>query len=194
MFERLTDRSRLAVNTYAQIAAHRTGSVNVEPVHLLAALTRDESAVSTQVLAKKGLTLDTLGQAIVTVLNCQLREENGSLNLPMSAEVLEIVDTRAPAVARSIKHNYVGTEHLLIALTMCQEPKLLNVWEILKVDPKELCGSVYDLLGVVPVMLSGDLGVAVREGQVGEKMLSALNNPVAAKAFDKAMGLTPEKP
>ncbi|CAN3128564.1 Clp protease N-terminal domain-containing protein [Mycobacterium sp. smrl_JER01] len=109
-FSRFTDRARTAI-VEAQNKAHDAGNAEILPVHLLLGLFADPTGLAARLVAGQGI--DIAGIA-------------GRITLPPrvdSVPALVPFDTRARKAleltfrqALRLGHNYVGTEHLLLAL------------------------------------------------------------------------------
>ncbi|BDB43344.1 MULTISPECIES: Clp protease N-terminal domain-containing protein [Mycobacterium] len=109
-FGRFTPRARGAV-VAAQNAAHDAGNSEITPEHLLLGMLSDPAALATVLLRLQQIDTDTLRASI------QLPEP--------AAEVPAMIPFNGPArkaleltfrEALRLGHNYIGTEHLLLAL------------------------------------------------------------------------------
>lgn len=109
-FGRFTPRARSAV-VAAQNAAHEAGNSEITPDHLLLGLLTDPAALATVLLKRQKVDPDTIRAAV---------------SLPPAAgEPPELIPFSGPArkaleltfrEALRLGHNYIGTEHLLLAL------------------------------------------------------------------------------
>jgi hypothetical protein len=109
-FGRFTPRARSAV-VAAQNAAHEAGNGEITPDHLLLGLLTDPGALATVLLNRQQVDADTIRAAV---------------SLPPAAgEPPELIPFSGPArkaleltfrEALRLGHNYIGTEHLLLAL------------------------------------------------------------------------------
>jgi ATP-dependent Clp protease ATP-binding subunit ClpA len=109
-FGRFTPRARGAV-VAAQNAAHEAGNSEITPDHLLLGLLDDPAALATVLLNLQKVDADTI---------------RGAVSLPpVAAEIPELIPFSGPArkaleltfrEALRLGHNYIGTEHLLLAL------------------------------------------------------------------------------
>ena len=109
-FGRFTPRARSAV-VAAQNAAHEAGNAEITPDHLLLGLLTDPAALATVLLKRQRVEADTIRAAV-------------SLP-PAASEPPELIPFSGPArkaleltfrEALRLGHNYIGTEHLLLAL------------------------------------------------------------------------------
>ncbi|ORW87524.1 hypothetical protein AWB92_24030 [Mycobacterium sp. IEC1808] len=109
-FGRFTPRARSVV-VAAQNAAHEAGNSEITPDHLLLGLLTDPAALATVLLKRQQVDPDTIRAAV---------------SLPPAAgEPPELIPFSGPArkaleltfrEALRLGHNYIGTEHLLLAL------------------------------------------------------------------------------
>ncbi|MGE2836749.1 Clp protease N-terminal domain-containing protein [Mycobacterium sp. SMC-4] len=109
-FSRFTERARNAV-VEAQNRAHAAGNAEISPAHLVLGLFADPTGLAARLIADQGVDIATLP---------------GTVTLPdRVADVPALIpfDTRAKKAleltfrhALRLGHNYVGTEHLLLAL------------------------------------------------------------------------------
>lgn len=109
-FNRFTPRARNVV-VEAQNRAHAAGNPEIQPAHLLLGLLADPTGLAAGLLATQGVELTSLADSITLP--------------PAAAELPALIpfDTRARKAleltfrqALRLGHNYVGTEHLLLAL------------------------------------------------------------------------------
>ncbi|TDO69377.1 ClpA/ClpB-like protein [Kribbella sp. VKM Ac-2571] len=116
-FERYTQRARAVVQAAGAIARERNHDF-VGTEHLLLAMYKEPDAIAAKVLVRHGITEDSVRTAV------DVRSPAGeSSNQPKSLDVENPPYTRRAAhvlqgavgEAVTLGHNYVGTEHLLLA-------------------------------------------------------------------------------
>lgn len=109
-FARFTPRARTAVVT-AQSAARDAENIEIDPEHLILGLLGDNESLAIAILAAQGVEPDQIRAAITLP--------------PATGQKLELVPFSGPAKkvleltfreALRLGHNYVGTEHILLAL------------------------------------------------------------------------------
>jgi ATP-dependent Clp protease ATP-binding subunit ClpA len=109
-FGRFTPRARNAV-VVAQNAAHDAANAEITPDHLLLGVLSDPNALATVLLRRQDVDTEALRASVMLP--------------PAGAEPLELIPFSGPArkaleltvrAALWLGHNYVGTEHLLLAL------------------------------------------------------------------------------
>jgi hypothetical protein len=111
-FTRFTPRARNVVMA-AQNEAREAGNDQIRPEHLVLGLLAEPDALAAQSIIAQGVALDAVRQAVVAVLP----PANGDLPElipfdPGAKKALELTFREALRMG----HNYVGTEHLLLAL------------------------------------------------------------------------------
>lgn len=109
-FARFTPRARNAV-VASQNAAHDAGNAQITPEHLLLGVLSDPAALATVLLKQQKVDTDALRESVELP--------------PAASEVPALIPFSGPArkvleltfrEALRLGHNYIGTEHLLLAL------------------------------------------------------------------------------
>jgi ATP-dependent Clp protease ATP-binding subunit ClpA len=112
MWQRFTERARRII-LFGQEEAGKMSSGHVGTEHLLLGLVREDEGVAAQVLQKMGISLRQVRQEIENEMPRDVRDLPDEPKLTAKAKrVLEL----AADEARRMRHNYIGTEHLLLAL------------------------------------------------------------------------------
>jgi ATP-dependent Clp protease ATP-binding subunit ClpB len=111
--DRLTIKAAEAIQA-ASSEAQRRGNPAIEDLHLLAGLLTQDETVVVPVLQKVGVNVTRLRESLQSALE-RLPRQSGGSSATLSRELNKILDT-ADKEARSLKDEYVSTEHLLIAL------------------------------------------------------------------------------
>jgi ATP-dependent Clp protease ATP-binding subunit ClpA len=113
-FGRFTPRARNAV-VAAQNAAHDAANCEITPDHLLLGALSDPAALATVLLQRQHVDAEAVRAAVATSIAAY----------PACAETPELIPFSGPArkaleltfrEALRLGHNYIGTEHLLLAL------------------------------------------------------------------------------
>ncbi|TQK69279.1 MULTISPECIES: ATP-dependent chaperone ClpB [unclassified Nocardioides] len=113
--DKFTTRSREAIEA-AQLAATTAGNTTVEPIHLLVALLLQEDGTAAHLVAKAGVDVSGLVHAASAARDGLPRASGATVQQPSGSAALTRVLASALDLARSMKDEYVATEHLLIAL------------------------------------------------------------------------------
>ncbi|MFC0628424.1 Clp protease N-terminal domain-containing protein [Kribbella deserti] len=110
-FDRYTGRTRRAVEAAPRIAAASNHNY-VGTEHLLLGFFTEPACLAVKLLAAAGITEEALGQAITAVVPPGANPVEGEPPLtPRASHVLQ----GAVAEALELGHNYIGTEHILLA-------------------------------------------------------------------------------
>lgn len=162
MFERFTDRAR-KVMTLANQEAQRLSHEYIGTEHILLGLVKEGSGVGAAVL--KNLDID-LKKVRVEVE--KLVESGPEMimmgKLPQTPQAKRVIEFGIEE-ARNLKHNYVGTEHLLLGL--CRDPDTLSfqvLTTLLNVSLEDLREEVVNFLGATEEGISDGARAAARGG------------------------------
>jgi hypothetical protein len=109
-FGRFTPRARSAV-VAAQNAAHEAGNVEITPDHLLLGLFTDPQALSTLLIKAQGVEPETLRAAV----KLPERSDDVPQLIPFNGQAKKILELTFRQALR-LGHNYIGTEHILLAM------------------------------------------------------------------------------
>ncbi len=124
MMDRFTDNAERALGA-AYTAARKLGHTSVGSEHLLLGLLSRTDSIAAKLLEKHGVTFDTFRSMIAE--NSGIGEESED-NIDMSPRAKRILEnSRAEAIATA--QNYIGTEHILMAIlheSDCVAVKLLS--------------------------------------------------------------------
>jgi ATP-dependent Clp protease ATP-binding subunit ClpA len=111
-FERFTERARRVVAASEECAREfQHNYIGTE--HLLLAQYSMPEALAAQILTESGLSADAVRQAIRDRVGEGAQPPEG--HLPFTPRAVEVF-TGALAAALEFRHNYIGTEHLLLGL------------------------------------------------------------------------------
>ncbi|MFH0872649.1 MAG: ATP-dependent Clp protease ATP-binding subunit [bacterium] len=113
MFERFTERARKVI-IFAREEAIRLGHSYVGPEHLLLGLIREGDGLAVAILKKMGLSMPLLKAEVEKGLVAGSKEIPAG-EIPFSTQGKRVLEL-AILEARSLGHNYIGTEHLLLGL------------------------------------------------------------------------------
>jgi len=112
MFERFTDRARRVV-VLAQQEARTLDHNYVGPEHILLGLVREGEGVAARALTELGVDLSAVRQQIEELIGRGQQSPSGRIPFtPRTKKVLEL----SLREALQLGHNYIGTEHILLAI------------------------------------------------------------------------------
>ena len=143
-FARFTPRARTAVVT-AQREARDAENIEIGPEHLILGLLGDTESLAIAILRAQGVEPDQIRAAITLP--------------PATGQTLDLVPFSGPAKkvleltfreALRLGHNYVGTEHILLALLESEDGD--GPLHSLGVDKDRTCAKVVELLASITGM------------------------------------------
>ncbi|HNR03699.1 MAG TPA: ATP-dependent Clp protease ATP-binding subunit [Bacillota bacterium] len=112
LFDRFTERAQ-KVMVYSQEEAIRQNYNYIGTEHILLGILREGEGIAAQVLKNKGVNLDTVRQQVEALVGKGQQEVGQVVGYtPRTKTILEL----SVEEARSLGQNYIGTEHLLLAL------------------------------------------------------------------------------
>ena len=162
MFEHFTSEA-IKVVMLAQEEARRLGHNFVGTEQILLGLLGEGNGVAAKVLTELGVTLKEARREVERIIG------RGSGYLPPEIPFTPKVKTlfeQSFKEARSLGHNYIGTEHLLLGLTEAGEGVAAKVLQNLGVDLKNIRTIVIRLLGeVTPTTVGGSGSSSARRTQ-----------------------------
>jgi hypothetical protein len=143
MFERMTDRAR-RVMTIAQEEARNLGHHLIGPEHFLLALQREGGGVAAKALEGLGVSYIAALQSVAATSPENLPgAPPASITFsPAAKKVLEL----SLREALQLGHNYVGTEHLLLALIRQGDEMVYKTLHAQGVEPADVRREVMRLL------------------------------------------------
>jgi ATP-dependent Clp protease ATP-binding subunit ClpC len=144
MYERFTDRARKVIKLAGQ-EARRFSHEYIGTEHILLGLIKEGSGVAANVL--KNLDLDHLMiRAAIEKLVLDGPELVSWRKLPLTPRAKKVIEY-SKEEARSLNHNYVGTEHILLGLLREQEGVAAVVLTNLGLKLEEVRQEVLNVLG-----------------------------------------------
>ena len=123
-FDKFTDRAR-KVLTLAQDEAQRFNHNYIGTEHLLLGLVREGEGIASGVIESLGVTMANVRQQVLATLGQQAPDMPRNLysNALVQSGPFDLLDEAAKRVlslaeeeARQMRHDWIGTEHMLIAL------------------------------------------------------------------------------
>src|SRR5437868_1971484 len=146
MYERFTDRAR-KVMQLAHQEAQRFDHEYIGTEHILLGLTKEGSGVAANVLKNLDINLQKVRQEVEKIV--QTGPGAGKFTgqkLPQTPRAKKVVEFSIEE-ARSLNHNYVGTEHLLLGLLREHDGVAAQVLMNLGLKLEEVREEVLNLLG-----------------------------------------------
>ncbi len=110
----LTIKSQEAVQRAGQLALEK-GHQAIEPAHLLKGILEVDTNVTPFLLAKQGVNLDIVKQAVDRIVQSYATTTNGGAQQYLSREAAEVIQ-RANSYLKEFGDEYVAIEHLLLGI------------------------------------------------------------------------------
>ncbi len=157
MFD-FTKRAKRVINEYAQQEAKRLGHDIIGPEHILLGLLREEDSVAIKILKNLNVNMDELKREV------ERRSRQGGITLlidisPNPDKYQKVIDY-SKEEAKRLKHNYVGTEHILLALLRNSNNVAGASLSSFSINYSVVKGEILRVLG----MVTSGARVAVRQG------------------------------
>lgn len=166
MYEnKFTESAQKAIN-YSAEAAMELGHNYVGTEHMLLGLLKEGEGVAGKILESNGITYESAEEVIREILETgEPTNHMPDSFTPRTKYVLE----RSSIEARRLGHNYVGTEHLLIALLRESSSIASKILISLGANPQKLYS---DILGMLSDSEGGDGVYSEPAASMGEKRKS----------------------
>jgi Clp amino terminal domain, pathogenicity island component len=124
----------------AQKEAHALGADEIAPEHLLIGLTAIERGTAARALAAQGVDLDRVRNEV----GGETVREPSRGRLPFTKEAKDVLESSLRE-ATTLKHNWIGSEHILLAL-LAAGGRPVELLERLGAKPDEIRGSIDQIL------------------------------------------------
>ncbi|MCH2113010.1 MAG: ATP-dependent Clp protease ATP-binding subunit [Planctomycetes bacterium] len=144
MFDRFTERARKVMG-FARREAQRFHHEYIGTEHILLGLIQEGQGVAANVLKSMNIDLEKIRREIEKIVKAGPAHEP-SVQIPFTPRAKKVVEL-ALEEARNLGHNYIGTEHLLLALLLEQEGIAAHVLMALGVKLDEVREEVIEFLG-----------------------------------------------
>ena len=142
MFERFTDRARRVV-VLAQEEARLLNHNYIGTEHILLGLIHEGEGVAAEALQSLGISLEAVRAQVEEIIGQGQRAPVGHIPFtPRAKKVLELSLREALA----LKHNYIGTEHILLGVVREGEGLAMLVLTRLGAGPQAIRARVHDAL------------------------------------------------
>lgn len=142
-FNRFTQRAKKAVDLAMEFSK-RLGHNIVGSEHLLYGLLKEEEGVAAKVLANAGVTKEYLESRIIEIEGQGDPIKSDVPFSPRSKQILEL----AGMFSNKLQTNYIGTEHILLAIIQEGEGIANRLLQAAGVDDRSLAQSTVDMMGM----------------------------------------------
>ncbi|MCL2355574.1 MAG: ATP-dependent Clp protease ATP-binding subunit [Defluviitaleaceae bacterium] len=140
-----TEKAKLAIQ-HAQNAAKETGVSHGGTEHLLLGLARVENSVASKALEMQGVTAEDIMKELERVGNTGSPPTVGSGLVDLTPRLKRVIANSHQEALR-MKTNYVGTEHLLIALLKETDSLSHTILTALNANPQKMFDDIMQMLG-----------------------------------------------
>jgi hypothetical protein len=138
VFERFTERARQVV-VLAQEEARMFKHDYIGTEHILLGLLREEEGLAARVLESLDITVERVRGQVVRIVGSGEEVTSGQIPFtPRAKKVLEL----ALREALSLGHNYIGTEHILLAMARENEGVASNILRDFDADSEKIRSEV----------------------------------------------------
>ncbi|HBF23871.1 MAG TPA: NDP-hexose 4-ketoreductase [Planctomycetes bacterium] len=144
MFDRFTERARKVMG-FARREAQRFHHEYIGTEHILLGLIQEGQGVAANVLKSMNIDLEKIRREVEKIVKAGPAMEP-SVQIPFTPRAKKVVEL-ALEEASNLGHNYIGTEHLLLALLREQEGIAAHVLQALGVRLKDVREEVIEFLG-----------------------------------------------
>src|SRR5689334_755820 len=161
MYERFTDRAR-KVMQLANQEAQRFNHEYIGTEHILLGLVKEGSGVAANVLKNLDIDLKKIRSEVEKVVQHGRQLDQAVMGrIPQTPRAKKVIEY-AIEEARGLRHNYVGTEHLLLGLIRESEGVAAQVLTNLGLTRDRIRAEVMNLLGQTAPDRAG--AVAIDQG------------------------------
>ncbi len=142
MFERYTERARQVV-VLAQQEARTLKHNWIGTEHILLGLLREEEGLAARVLESLDITVERVRAQVVRIVGTG--EELESVQIPFTPRAKKVLEL-ALRESLSLRHNYIGTEHILLGLVRENEGIAARILLDFDVDSEKIRNKVISML------------------------------------------------
>jgi ATP-dependent Clp protease ATP-binding subunit ClpC len=142
LFERFTERARQVV-VLAQEEARTLKHDHIGPEHLLLGLLREGEGLAAHALESLDITLERVRGEVVRIVGVGNAVSTGTM--PFTPEAKRALEVSLNEV-RALGHNYIGTEHILLALVTLGEGVSARILADCHAEPERIRAEVMRLL------------------------------------------------
>lgn len=184
-----TKRAKRVINEIAQEEAKRLGSDYVGPEHILLGLLKEEDSVAIKILTNLNINLNDLKKEVER----RARENSGTLLMDMAQgnDKYQKMVEYSREEAKRLKHNYVGTEHILLAILRDNNNLAGSALSAFSVNYNVIKSEILRLLGAPPAsavgVSSGTSSAQVRQEKSKTPILDEFARDLTLLAKDKKL-------
>ncbi len=149
MFEKsFTKKAEIVLNLSEKLARDLSQSF-IGTEHILFGLVREHSAIAGKILSNNGAKEQLIIGKIEELYGKTKNVYSGKISFtPRTKQLIEMSFSQANAMGQ----NYIGTEHILLALLMQEDSVALRILKSLKIDKEKIKEDIYNIIeeGMLP--------------------------------------------
>ncbi|MBE7018783.1 MAG: ATP-dependent Clp protease ATP-binding subunit [Ruminococcaceae bacterium] len=152
MFEKKFTEKAASVLSYAEQLAREFSQSYLGSEHLLYGLFKEKNGIAHRILSANGLTESNIYKKIQEIYGVSSSVYSGKVTFtPKTKQMIELSFQEA----KEMGHNYIGTEHLLLALLSLEDSIAGRILLQLKLNPEKMKNDIYDMVsgGMLPPSL-----------------------------------------
>jgi ATP-dependent Clp protease ATP-binding subunit ClpC len=142
-FNRFTQRAKKAIDLSLE-SAQKLGHKVVGSEHILLGLIKEKEGIAAKVLIKLGLTEELLETKIIEIEGKADAPIADIILSPRSKQILEL----SGMFANKLKINYIGTEHILLAIVQEGEGIGIKILNAEGIDERTIVQLIIDMMGL----------------------------------------------
>ena len=142
----LTEKAKKVLEIYAQEEAKKLNHDIVTPEHVLLGLLHENESLASRIFHRLKIDTERIKLDLESIMS-KVAGAKIHATIPASPRVQKLI-SRAAEEARSLGHNYIGTEHLLLGIVREGQNTAFNVLSNLGMDIDILRKEIMQILGV----------------------------------------------
>lgn len=146
MFSRFTDKARAVLVRSMELTRDSNRS-EIEPAHIALALADVPDSLALHALATQGVTVEALRAALAPQVAGPEDAPEPPVLIPYSGAAKKVIELSVREAVR-LGHNYVGTEHILLAL-LIEKSGTPAVFDALNIDAVAIGSFINDALATI---------------------------------------------
>lgn len=182
MFDRFTERARKVLK-YAEEEARSLKHNYIGTEHILLGLIREEDGIAGSILNDLDITLDKVRKKVKNIIGEGNQKKDSIKSIGLTPRTKKILNLSMDE-ARKLDHNYIGTEHILLALIREGEGVGINIITQLGGNLDDIRDDILDIIGG-----NKSRSAVVSEGKGGTPNLDEYSRDLTA--LDKEGKLDP---
>ncbi len=142
-FNRFSESAKNAIDLSIG-SAQNFGHKIVDSEHLLLGITKEKEGIASKVLSKLGINEQYLEDRIIEI---EGKKDNKTTDVILSQRSEQILELSA-MFAEKLKSNYIGTEHILLAIIQEGEGFAVKILKYSGIDERVIVKLIVDMIGL----------------------------------------------